>query len=99
MVSARRVDELRSNTNLRTKPPDTSLNQVTRPQFLADLPHILRMITILEARVACDYEKGGEARKLSYDVLCNSIRKIGLFRVTAHILERQYRNGGLIQEW
>ena len=73
-----------------------AFEDIAHAQFAADLLYVDRLALVGEARIAGDDKEPADAREGGDDLLDHAIGEIVLLRVARHVLERQYRDRGLI---
>src|SRR5438046_6373914 len=89
-------DQLTCDANFPGRLPHRPLNDIAHAKRTPDFLDIDRSALEGEARITSDYEQRFEPRKRCNDFLNHPIRKILLFRVAAHVLERQHGDGRLV---
>src|SRR5262245_6749104 len=87
------IDELSGDAYALTFLPYAALDDIADPEFFADLFQMDGLALVSEGRVACDYEEPAQFRQRGYDVFADAVGEIFLFRLAAHVEERQHRNG------
>ena len=75
---------------------DGTFKDVADAQFATDPLHIWRLALVGKARIPGDDEEPADTGQRRDDLLDDAIREIFLIRITAHILEREHRNRGLV---
>ena len=94
--TGRRVDQLAGDAHPVAGLPDRAFEHVAHAQLAGHLPHIDRLALVGEARIAGDHGEPGKAGDRDGDLLDHAVGEILLLGVSAHVLERQYRERGLI---
>ena len=74
-------EQLRRDTQARSRFANAALQHVTHAQFAPDLPDVDRLALVDEARIASDHEQPFDSRKPGDDVLDNPVDKIFLLGV------------------
>src|ERR1700688_4572818 len=96
MGTCRGVDELSGNPHPTTRLADAAFQHITHTKLASYLLDVDGLAFVSERRVTGDNEERLEPRKRRDDVLNYPIREKLLFGITAQVLERQYRDGGLV---
>src|ERR1700681_3480433 len=91
-----RIDQLPRDADFPRRLPHRPLEDIAHAEPAPDFLDIDRSALEGEARITSDYEQRFEPRKRRNDFLNHPIRKILLFRVAAHVLERQHGDGRLV---
>ena len=91
-LAARRRDLQRLASGGLPDLADAALEHVANAELTADLLHVDRPPLVGEGRIARDHEQPTDARERGDDVFHHSVGEIILFRVAAHVLERQHRD-------
>jgi len=76
-----RIDQLSINTNLSTRPPDASFEQVTHAQFAPNPPRVDGLVLVSEGGIARNYQAVPDPRQIGRQILSNPIGEILLFGV------------------
>src|SRR5262249_8937279 len=93
MLDALGLDQLRSNPDAIARLAQTAFEHIAHTQFASDLLHVYGAALVGEAGIASDDEQRWVSRQRGDNVLGDPIRKELLLGVTAHIDERQDRDG------
>src|SRR6516225_554992 len=88
-----RINQLACDANLSCRPAHRPLKNVAHAKPASDLLDIDGLALERKARIASDHEQRFEPRERGDDFLNHPIGKILLLGITAHVLERQYRDG------
>src|SRR3984893_3488466 len=75
-----------------------TLENITDGQVTPDLLHVDRLALVGKARIPGDDEEPADAGQRGDDLLDHAISKIFLLGITAHVLERHYRQRRLIRQ-
>src|SRR5262245_19916907 len=89
------IDQLRGNSNAVAAAPYAAFQHIAYAQFASYLPHIDRLVLVLEAGVAGDDKQLGEAGQLSDDVVDDAVDQIFLLWMGAQVGERKHGIEGL----
>ncbi len=92
------IDELSRDAHSVGGFPDAAFQHVAHPKLAPDHLHVDGAPLVCEARIAGDDEQRLEMRQRRDDVIDHSISEVVLFRITAHVGEWQYSDGGLIRK-
>jgi hypothetical protein len=87
VCAVRGVDKLAGNAHPVAGLAHASFQHVAHAELATDLPHIDRLALVGEGRVARDDIQLRQLRKISDDVFANTVGKILLFGISAHICE------------
>ena len=98
MCTSGGIDELSRDTDPVCRAANAPFQHVPHPQLTSDLLHLDRAPLVGEARVAGDDEQFLETGQCSDDFFHHAVGEEFLLRIAAHILKRQYGNGGLVWE-
>ena len=98
VIAGQCVDQLAAHANPVRRFADAAFQHVADAQFPADLPGIGRFALVGERRVSGDHEQRVEPRQFGDDVFGNTVGEKLLFRIAAHIQERQHRDRRLVGE-
>ena len=90
MRAAERVDQLGGDAHPTAGFANRAFEHVAHTQFTPDLLKINCLPLVGEARIAGDDEEPADERERGNYLFDHTVREIFLFRVTAHIGERQY---------
>jgi hypothetical protein len=96
MVVCHRVNELCRHPDAVADPANAAFEHVAHPEVSRHLCHIERLALLEEGRVAGDDRKLAKARKFGNNVLRQTIGRVFLIRIAAHVLERQHGDGGFV---
>ena len=96
MGAGRGIDELGGDAHAVAGAADAALDHVAGAERAADLAHVRALAAEGERGVAGDHHEVAEARELRDDVLGDAVAEVGLFRIAAHVVERQHRDRGLV---
>src|SRR5687767_12056291 len=96
MRPCNRINQLPCDADFPRRLAHRPLEDIAYAKPAPDLLDIDRSALEGETRVTSDHEQPFEPRKRGDDLLNNSIRKIFLLGIAAHVLERKHRNGRLI---
>src|SRR5207244_3814797 len=99
MSAGFRIDQLPSDAHPAAAFAHRAFEHIAHAHFTADLLHIDRLSLVREARIARDHEEPADARQGRDDLLDHAVHEIFLFRVAAHVLERQHRDRRLVGQW
>ena len=77
---------------------DAAFEQITHAQRAADFPEVDRLSLEGERRISSDDEKPAKPGNVSRQALGQSIGKVFLLRVAAHVLERENHEGRFFGE-
>jgi len=91
MRPAHCADQLRGDADPITALAHRAFQHVAHTEFAADLLHVDEAALVAEARIAGDDEQPADTGERGNDLLDHAVGEILLFRVAAHIGERQYR--------
>src|SRR3982074_3333798 len=98
MRASRYIDKLSGNAHATNRLADAAFKHITHAKLASYLLDVYGLAFVSERRVTGDNEERLEPRKRRDDVFDHPIREKLLFRVTTHVLERQYSDGGLVGE-
>ena len=87
------LHQLASDKQAAARLAHAALKRVAHTQLAAYLPYIDRLAFVGEGAVTCDDEQRLEARRRGDDVLYDTVGKVFLVGIVAHVGERQYRDG------
>ena len=89
--AARRSRHLSAESHPDTVPgfANAPLQQIANGQFVPNLSEVNRLVLVYETRIARDHEKPFGTCKAGYDLINDSVSKILLLWIAAHVLERQ----------
>src|SRR5712672_1298767 len=96
MGTCRGVDELSGNPHATTRLADAAFQHITHTKLASYLLDVDGLAFVSERRVTGDHEQGFEPGQRRDDVLNHPIREKLLLSLTAQVLKRQYRDGGLV---
>src|SRR5260370_7930619 len=96
MVPGNGVNQLSGYPDPITGTSDAALQYVPNTEFAANLPQVSCLSLVNKTGVARDHEQRRNIGQSGDDVFGNAVRKISLFRITAHIVERQNSDRGLL---
>ena len=94
MLVTGRLDQLRGNAHPITGLAHTAFQHIAYAQLLADLAHIGGLAFVGEAGIARHHAEFLKACQFGDQVLGQAVGEIILLGITAHIFERQHRDGG-----
>jgi hypothetical protein len=77
----------------------TPLEHVAHAQLFCHFADINRFAFECEAGIAGDNEEPALLGQTGNDVFCEAVGEVILFRVTAHVLERQHGDGGFVGQF
>jgi hypothetical protein len=86
------INELARDPHARASFPHASFQDKSYPELLSYLLDLYRFALVSERRVAGDHEEARHIRQVGNNILRNTITEVFLFRVAAHVVERQDRN-------
>src|SRR5262245_21603426 len=92
------IDQLRGNSNAVAAAPYAAFQHIAYAQFASYLPHIDRLVLVLEAGVAGDDKQLGEAGQLSDDVVDDAVDQIFLLWMGSQVGERKHGNRGFVRK-
>src|SRR5260370_32892066 len=92
------IDELSRDAHPVWRFANAAFQHVAHTKLAPDHLHVDGAPLVCEARIAGDDEQRLEMRQRRDDVLDHSISEVVLFRITAHVGEWQYSDGGLIRK-
>src|SRR4029077_17659994 len=96
MRATRRVYQLPSDAHKVAGFAHAAFEHVPHAQLAPDLARVGRFPLVGEARIAGDDEQPWQPRNCGGDLLDNAIDKVVLLDIAGHVLERQYRERGLV---
>src|SRR6476660_4230872 len=96
MGTGRGVDELSGNPHATARLADAAFEHITHTKLASYLLDIDGFPLVSEARIARDNEQPLEPRQRCDDLFDHPIREKLLLRVSAQVMERQHRDGGLV---
>ena len=101
MGPVRGVDELCGDAHPAAALAHRTFEHITDPELAPDLLHVDGLVLVRKARIASDDEEPADAGERGNDLLNHPVSEILLFWIAAHVLERQYRDRGLVwqQQW
>ena len=99
VVSRQSVDKLNRYSRLCARSSNTSLHNVMHSKLASNLLHIDKTASVTEAGIAGGDKKLTLPRQLSDDVVGNTIAKILLITVVAHVVKGQHRNRRPVRQW
>src|SRR6516225_10377767 len=94
--SGRGLDQLRGNAQTVAGSTHATFEDIVHAELTADLLYVDRTALVGEAAVARDDKEPPDLRQRGDDVLGHAVREKLLFRVAAHVLERQHRDRRLV---
>src|SRR5262245_41037293 len=94
MRPRRGVNELPADAHSASRFADATFEDITHPQFTADLLHVHGSPLVGEAGIAGDDEQLTETRQSRNDFFDHAIGKVLLLTVATQVLEWKYGNGG-----
>src|SRR5262249_1092707 len=90
------LDQLRGDPDAARGLTHRAFKHIPHAQFAADLLYVDGLAFVGEARIAGDDKEPADAGERRDDLLDHPVGEVFLFRVAAHILERQYRDRWLV---
>src|SRR5579872_6507360 len=93
MTTGLGIDQLRVDTYALAYSPDAAFDDKADVQLPTDLLDVYCCIPVLERSQTGPHRKKTPTRQFGNDVFRNSVAEILLFRVAAHIAERQHADG------
>jgi hypothetical protein len=94
--AGQRINQLPRDANFACCLAHRPLKDIAHAKPASDLLHIDGFAFERKARIASDHEQPLETRERGDDFLDHAIRKVFLFWIAAHVLERQDRDRRLI---
>src|SRR3954470_22522005 len=96
MRARRRLNELSPYPDAPTRFSYASFEHVADAEFAPNLLDVDRLTLVGEARISRDDEQGFETRQGGNNVFHDAIGEVFLFRISAHVLKRQYCDRRLV---
>ena len=90
MSAGERIDQLRRHPDAVSRLSHAALEHIADAEIARDLGNEHRLVLVGEGRVASDHVQLGQFRQVGDDVFGDSVGKIFLLGVAAHVLERQH---------
>src|SRR5262245_1568884 len=90
MATGCSVDELGGDAQAVAQPAHAALEQILYAELTAGSGPVGSWAAIAERRVAGEHVELTEARELGYDVLGDAVAEVLLFRIAAHVDEREH---------
>jgi hypothetical protein len=81
--------ELCRNPYLLANAPHASFNDVLNAERAPDFAHVDRTVLVNKRRVSGDHTEGSKPAEFDDDVFRDSVSEILIFRIAAHIEERE----------
>ena len=97
MVSGDRIDQLTGHANPVGDLADAAFQHVANTEVRRHRAHIDGLALVGEAAIAGNHEQLVEVRQLGDDVLGDAVGEVLLVGIAAHVLERQYGDGGFVR--
>src|SRR6516162_2960076 len=95
------IDQLPGNADPVAALAHRAFKDIAHAEFATDLLHIDSLSFVREGRIAGDDKEPADARERGDNFLDHAVGEIFLLWITAHVLERQYRDRRLVgqREW
>src|SRR5205085_7444142 len=90
------LDQLRGDAHPATALAHRPFEEVAHAEFATHPLYVYALALVRKTRIAGDDEQRANAAERGDDLLDHAVGEIFLLRVTAHILERQYRDRRLV---
>ena len=96
VTSGLRIDQLCRYADSISRLPGAAVQHIPHGEVFRDRVDVYSLSLVDEGRIAGDYQNPVELREARDDVFRHAVGEEFLLRIAGHVLEREYRDGGLV---